>query len=72
VSAVVYGQGGEMTGVEVRKILRAKFAEINARAQEFSLQNYKSEKTFAYDQQRLGALEMLRAIDCPKVRKTYK
>ena len=62
-----------MTGVEIMKVLRETYQDINKRAQEFSLINgANGEIIDAYNNQRLGALEMLRAVEDARksVRKT--
>ncbi len=52
-----------MTARTMRQLLQAKYEELNKQAQEFTLQvGYSGEIADAYNNQRLGALQMLRAI----------
>jgi hypothetical protein len=52
-----------MTARTMRKLLRAKYEELNKQAQEFTLRViYDDEVADAYNNQRLGALQMLRVI----------
>jgi uncharacterized NAD(P)/FAD-binding protein YdhS len=53
-----------MTGIKMLRTLRETYAQINKRAQEFSLVNgANSEIMDAYNNQRRGALEMLQAVE---------